>query len=311
MGMAPVAHVLFSRFFVANPKSSQWFNRDRFVLSNGHACALLYSLLHLLGYKLSMDDLKAFRQVNSLTPGHPEASHTDGVEVTTGPLGQGLANAVGLAAAQAHMAAVYNKDGLNISTNHTYVFFGDGCLMEGVASEAASLAGHLQLGNLIGIYDDNHISIDGNTNCAFTEDVVKRFEAYGWHTQVVTNGDNDYEAIYNAIAEAKKVTDKPSIIKLRTIIGYGSKQQGTHGVHGAPLKADDIAQFKTKTGLDPSKSFAVDEKVYQVYHNIAKRGAEAEQKWEALLREYAQKFPEEGKELTRRINKELPEGEAI
>ncbi|KAG9013985.1 Transketolase [Tulasnella sp. JGI-2019a] len=284
MGMAPVAHVLFSR------------------------CALLYIMLHFLGYKLSMDDLKSFRQVDSLTPGHPEASHTDGVEVTTGPLGQGFANAVGLAIAQAHMAALYNKDGFDISNNHTFVFFGDGCLMEGVASEAASLAGHLQLGNLIGIYDDNHISIDGDTNCAFTEDVNKRFEAYGWHTQTVLNGDTDFEAIYNAIVEAKKVIDKPSIIKLRTIIGYGSKQQGTHGVHGSALKADDIAQLKVKFGFDPEKKFNVDDKVYELYANIAKRGAEKEAQWEALLREYVQKFPTEGKELERRIKKELPDG---
>ncbi|EED84171.1 predicted protein [Postia placenta Mad-698-R] len=197
MGMAPVAHVLFSRFFNANPKSSKWYNRDRFVLSNGHACALQYILLHLLGYKLSMDDLKQFRQIDSLTPGHPEAGHTDGIEVTTGPLGQGFANGVGLGIAQAHMAAVYNKDGFDLINNYTYVFTGDGCLMEGVASEAASLAGHLQLGNLIYFYDDNreimsawtYISIDGDTAVAFTENVEQRFLSYGWQVLHVNDGD--------------------------------------------------------------------------------------------------------------------------
>ncbi|KAJ3525218.1 hypothetical protein NM688_g8436 [Phlebia brevispora] len=233
MGMAPAAHVLFSRFFNTNPKNSKWYNRDRFVLSNGHACALQYVLLHLLGFKLSLDDLKNFRQLDSLTPGHPEAGHTDGIEVTTGPLGQGFANGVGLGIAQAHMAAKYNKEGFDLINNYTYVFTGDGCLMEGVASEAASLAGHLQLGNLIYIYDDNHISIDGDTAVAFTENVEQRFLAYGWQVLHVDNGDSDLHAIYNAIAEARREKHKPTIIRLRTTIGFGSKQQGTHGVHGA------------------------------------------------------------------------------
>ncbi|KAG8897985.1 Transketolase [Tulasnella sp. 403] len=306
MGMAPMAHVLFSRFFVANPKSSKWFNRDRFVLSNG--CALHYILLHLLGYKLSMDDLKAFRQVDSLTPGHPEAAHTDGIEVTTGPLGQGISNAVGLAIAQTHLGATFNKEGFPVVNNYTYVFFGDGCLQEGVSSEACSLAGHLKLGNLIGFYDDNHISIDGETEVSFTEDVAKRFESYGWHVQIVKDGDNDLEAVYNAIVEARKVTDKPSIIKVHTTIGYGSKLQGTESVHGAPLKADDIVQLKAKFGFDTEAKFHVPDAVYAAYAKIGARGAEAEQKWEALLREYSQKYPEEGKELTRRINGELPAG---
>ncbi|KAG5985652.1 hypothetical protein E4U52_001090, partial [Claviceps spartinae] len=178
MGLAPAAHILFSRFLNANPKNPNWFNRDRFVLSNGHGCALQYVLLHLLGYNLTLDDLKAFRQLDSKTPGHPEAGHTEGIEVTTGPLGQGFANAVGLAIAQAHLGAVFNKDGFDLINNYTYVFTGDGCLMEGVAAEAASLAGHLKLGNLVVIYDDNHISIDGDTNVAFTEDVEQRFLSY-------------------------------------------------------------------------------------------------------------------------------------
>ncbi|CCM02873.1 uncharacterized protein FIBRA_04987 [Fibroporia radiculosa] len=308
MGMAPVSHVLFSRFFNANPKNSKWYNRDRFVLSNGHACALQYILLHLMGYKLSMDDLKQFRQLNSLTPGHPEAGHTDGIEVTTGPLGQGFANAVGLGIAQAHMAATFNKDGFDLVNNYTYVFTGDGCLMEGVASEAASLAGHLQLGNLIYFYDDNHISIDGDTAVAFTENVEQRFLSYGWQVLHVDDGDHDLEGIYNAIVEAQKVKNKPTLIRLRTTIGYGSKQQGTHGVHGAPLKADDIQALKTKFGLPADQSFYVPTETYKVYGEIAIRGAALEKKWDALLASYGQKYPKEYAELTRRIAGKLPDG---
>ncbi|KAI0646835.1 transketolase [Trametes meyenii] len=308
MGMAPVAHVLFTRFFNANPKNSKWFNRDRFVLSNGHACALQYILLHLLGYKLSLDDLKQFRQIDSLTPGHPEAGHTDGVEVTTGPLGQGFANGVGLAIAQAHLGATFNKDGFNLIDNYTYVFTGDGCLMEGVASEAASLAGHLQLGNLIAIYDDNHISIDGDTAVAFTEDVEKRFQAYGWQTLHVDNGDSDLEGIYNAIAEARKEKNKPTLVRLRTTIGFGSKQQGTHGVHGAPLKADDIQALKTKFGLPADQSFYIPKETYDIYHAVAARGAKLEAAWNNLLASYGQKYPTEYAELTRRIAGKLPDG---
>ncbi|KAI0781170.1 transketolase [Trametes elegans] len=307
MGMAAIAHVLFTRFFNANPKNSKWFNRDRFVLSNGHACALQYILLHLLGYRLSLDDLKQFRQIDSLTPGHPEAGHTDGIEVTTGPLGQGFANGVGLAIAQAHLGAVYNKDGFDLINNYTYVFTGDGCLMEGVASEAASIAGHLQLGNLIALYDDNHISIDGDTAVAFTEDVEKRFQAYGWQTLHVDNGDSDLEGIYNAIAEARKEKSKPTLIRIRTTIGYGSKQQGTHGVHGSPLKADDIQALKSKFGL-PEQAFYIPKETYDAYHEVAARGAKLEAEWNNLLGSYAQKYPNEHAELTRRIAGKLPDG---
>ncbi|KAF5330652.1 hypothetical protein D9619_005942 [Psilocybe cf. subviscida] len=308
MGMAPVSHVLFSRFLNANPKNSKWFNRDRFVLSNGHACALQYVLLHLLGYKLSLDDLKQFRQLDSKTPGHPEANHTDGIEVTTGPLGQGFANGVGLAIAQAHLGAVYNKDGFDLINNFTYVFTGDGCLMEGVASEAASLGGHLQLGNLIVIYDDNHISIDGDTAVAFTENVEQRFLAYGWQVLHVDDGDSDLEGIANAITEAKKETKKPTIIRLRTTIGYGSKQQGTHGVHGAPLKADDIVNLKNKFGFNPDQTFQVPQETYDLYSEFGKRGAALEAQWNALLAEYGKKYPTEHAELTRRIAGKLTEG---
>ncbi|KIK91435.1 hypothetical protein PAXRUDRAFT_797644 [Paxillus rubicundulus Ve08.2h10] len=315
MGMAPVAHVLFTRFFNANPKSSKWFNRDRFVLSNGlanahqrHACALQYILLHLLGYKLSMDDLKAFRQLDSLTPGHPEAHHTDGIEVTTGPLGQGFANGVGLAMAQAHLAAVYNRDHYDLINNYTYVFTGDGCLMEGVASEAASIAGHLKLGNLIVIYDDNHISIDGDTAVAFTENVEQRFLSYGWQVLHVHDGDSDLAGIYDAIATARLEKSKPTIIQLRTTIGYGSKQQGTHGVHGSPLKADDIQSLKSKFGFPPGQTFYVPEVTYGTYRAAALRGEHLESAWTALLAQYGKAYPNEHAELTRRIAGKFPGG---
>lgn len=307
MGMAPVTHVLFTRFFNANPKSSKWFNRDRFVLSNGHACALQYIVLHLLGYKLSLDDLKAFRQINSLTPGHPEAHHTDGIEVTTGPLGQGISNAVGLAIAQAHLGAVYNKEGFDLIDNYTYAFLGDGCLMEGVSSEASSLAGHLQLGNLIAIWDDNHISIDGDTIIAFTENVEQRYLAYGWQVLHVRDGDHDLEGMYNAIAEGRREKNKPTLIRLTTTIGYGSKQQGTHGIHGSPLKADDIAALKTKLGFDPSVSFHVPNEVYATWAVIGDRGSKLEAQWNSLLSSYAKAYPNEHAELTRRISGRLPD----
>ncbi|KAI6111509.1 transketolase [Pisolithus thermaeus] len=308
MGLAPAAHVLFTRFFNANPTNSKWFNRDRFVLSNGHACALQYIILHLLGYKLSIDDLKAFRQVDSLTPGHPEANHTDGIEVTTGPLGQGFANGVGLAIAQTHLGAVYNRENFDLINNYTYVFTGDGCLMEGVSSEAASLAGHLKLGNLIVIYDDNHISIDGDTAVAFTENVEQRFLAYGWQVLRVDNGDNDLSAIYNAIATAREEKGRPTIICLRTTIGYGSKQQGTHGVHGSPLKADDIQALKSKFGFPPDQSFYVPKETYAAYQAVALRGAQLEAAWVSLFAEYANVYPNEHAELARRIAGKLPEG---
>ncbi|KAH9977191.1 transketolase [Lactifluus volemus] len=308
MGMAPVTHILFTRFFNANPKSSKWFNRDRFVLSNGHGCALQYIALHLLGYKLSLDDLKAFRQINSLTPGHPEAHHTDGIEVTTGPLGQGISNAVGLAIAQAHLGAVYNREGYDLVNNYTYAFLGDGCLMEGVSSEACSLAGHLQLGNLIAIWDDNHISIDGDTAVAFTENVEQRYRAYGWQVLHVRDGDHDLESIYSAIAEARREKNKPTLIRLTTTIGYGSKQQGTHGVHGNPLKPDDLAALKTKVGFNPEISFHVPDEVYSAWAVVGERGSVFEAQWHSLLASYAKAYPNQHAELTRRIAGRLPDG---
>lgn len=307
MGLAPVAHVLFNNFLRFNPKNPEWLNRDRFVLSNGHACMLQYVLMHLYGYPYSLDDLKHFRQLHSKTPGHPEAE-MPGVEVTTGPLGQGISNAVGIAVAQKHMGARFNTPDASLIDGFTYAIAGDGCLMEGVASEAASLAGHLQLGNLIVFYDDNHITIDGDINVAFTEDVNKRFEAYGWHVLTVADGNHDLQAIHDAIVEAKKVTNKPTLIKVSTIIGFGSKNQGTHGVHGSPLKPDDIAALKERWGFDPSKSFDVPQEVYDYYSETVKKHQAEEVEWNALFDKYKSTNPELGAELQRRINKELPAG---
>jgi len=305
MGLAPLTHVLFKNFLRFNPKNPEWFNRDRFVLSNGHGCMLQYVMLHLYGYPYSIDDLKNFRKLHSKTPGHPEAE-LPGIEVTTGPLGQGISNAVGLAIAQKHLGARYNTPEASVVEGFTYTIAGDGCLMEGVASEAASLAGHLQLGNLIAFYDDNHITIDGDIKVAFTEDVLMRFESYGWHTLTVENGDSDLQAIHDAIVEAKKVTDKPTLIKITTTIGFGSKIQGTHGVHGAPLKADDIVAIKEKWGFDPSKSFDVPQEIYDLFAKTAAKGAAEEQEWNALFEQYKAQNPKKGAELQRRINKELP-----
>lgn len=304
MGMAPAAHILFSQL-KTNPKNPNWINRDRFVLSNGHAVALLYVMLHLLGYPISIDDLKEFRQLDSKTPGHPE-SETPGIDVTTGPLGQGISNAVGLAIAQANFAAKYNKPNYKISDNFTYTFFGDGCMMEGVASEACSLAGHLKLGNLIAFYDDNKISIDGSTNIAFTEDVSKRLESYGWEIIDVIDADTDYNALSNAIEKAKLSKDKPTCIKMTTTIGYGSLKEGTSGVHGSPLKPDDIIQLKKKFGFDPTKSFFVPEDVYDHYKNVALKGEKANDEWNKLFDAYCEEYPEEGEEISRRLSGKLP-----
>lgn len=308
LGLAPAAHVIFKNMKF-NPKNPDWINRDRFVLSNGHACALLYSVLHVMGYEsVGIEDLKQFRQLNSKTPGHPEFE-LPGVEVTTGPLGQGICNAVGLAIAQANFAATYNKPGFEISDNYTYAMLGDGCLQEGVSSEASSLAGHLQLGNLIAIYDDNKITIDGATNVSFTEDVVKRYESYGWEVIVVKNGDTDLEAISAAIEQAKKTTNKPTLIKLETTIGFGSLNQGTSGVHGSPLKADDIAQIKEKFGFNPTENFAVPQEVYDFYNKeVIVPGAKANAEWDALFSKYQAEFTTEGAEVARRLTGELPEG---
>jgi len=308
MGCAPMAHVLFSRFFKCNPNNSQWINRDRFVLSNGHCCALQYVLNHLLGYKITLEDLKNFRQYKSITPGHPERGVTDGIEVTTGPLGQGISNAVGLAIAQAHLAATYNRPGYDIFDNYTFAICGDGCLQEGVASEAASMAGHFKLGKLITLYDANNIQIDGDLRVQFTEDVCARFKAYGWQVLKVDDGDNDLSAIAAAIEEAKKETTKPTLIYIRTTIGYGSSNQGTPKVHGSPLKPDEVAKVKEFLGLDPTKTFDVPDDVRALYNSINSKGAEYEKEWNALFEKYAAEYPTEAKEIKRRLSGQLPEG---
>ncbi|CAN3358444.1 transketolase 1 [Diutina catenulata] len=306
LGLAPAASVIWKNMNF-NPKEPNWANRDRFVLSNGHACAMLYSLLCLYGYPLTVEDLKQFRQVGSKTPGHPEATDVPGIDITTGPLGQGVSNAVGMAIAQKQFAAHFNKPNYEISNSYTYVILGDGCLMEGVSSEACSLAGHLQLDNLICFWDDNHITIDGDTNVAFTEDVLKRYEAYGWNVLHVENGNDDINAIQKAIDDAKKTKGKPTLVKLTTTIGYGSLQQGTHGVHGAPLKADDVKQLKEKFGFNPEESFVIPSDVEKYFSDQVDENTKAFESWNKLVEKYVAEYPKEGKELTRRLANKLPE----
>eukprot|EP00474_Spongospora_subterranea_P008456 CRZ08914.1 hypothetical protein [Spongospora subterranea] len=307
LGMAPAAYVLFTKFLHATSTDSKWVNRDRFVLSNGHGCALLYSMLHLLGYNITVDDLKEFRQWESKTPGHPEYRHTHGVDCTTGPLGQGISTAVGMAMAQVHQAAVYNRPEFELFNNFTYVFCGDGCLQEGVSSEACSFAGHQKLGRLIVIYDDNKITIDGDTSLSFTEDVPKRFESYGWHTITVTNGNSDLTAIETAIMEARSVTDRPSLISLKTTIGFTSKKAGTHGVHGSPLGAEDIAQLKLASGLDPAKFFFVPESVQRLFKEVAVENKILYEQWLKRFANYHTSYPQLHSQLTRVLSEQLPE----
>jgi transketolase len=305
MGCAPMAHLLWGEFMNFNASHPKWSNRDRFVLSNGHACALLYSMLHLSGYELSVEDLQNFRQLGSQTPGHPENFVTPGVEVSTGPLGQGISNAVGLAMAERHLAATFNRDEFDVVDHYTYVICGDGCLQEGVSSEASSLAGHLGLGKLIVLYDDNLITIDGGTNLSFTEDVNMRYESYGWHTQTV--GDvSDLTSMRNAIANAKAETGRPSMIKIRTVIGHGSTMEGSHKVHGAPLSADDLGQLKTKYGFDPTASFAVLPEVKELYSARGRSDGDRYTAWQAMFAAYASAHPELAADFDRRENNALP-----
>ncbi|WP_426667343.1 transketolase [Mucilaginibacter sp. McL0603] len=308
MAIAPIGHVLWSQFMHYNPKNPHWANRDRFILSAGHACMFQYSFLYLTGYDLTMDDLKKFRQLHSKTPGHPEYGLLDGIEVTTGPLGQGFANGVGFAIAQKYLAARYNKPGFNLFDYKIYAVCSDGDLMEGVASEAASLAGHLELGNIIYIYDDNHISIEGDTDITFNEDVAKRFESYGWHVQVV-NDANDINALSNAINNAKIETSKPSIIKVRSHIAYGSPNKvDTAGAHGSPLGADELKLVKKFFGFDPEQSFVVPDEVLKYYRSCGEKGAGTEQKWNDLYKAYKEKFPELAAEYELAASGELPKG---
>jgi len=309
MGTAPMAFALWDRILRHNPKNPKWFNRDRFVLSAGHGCMLLYALLHLTGYdSMTLEDIKQFRQWGSKTPGHPETFETPGVEVTTGPLGQGISNAVGLAIAEAHLAAKFNRPGLNLVDHYTYVLMGDGCNQEGVSSEAASLAGHLGLGKLIALYDDNHITIDGDTAVSFTEDVLKRYESYGWHVQHVAEGNTDVDGIGKAIVAAKAVTDKPSLIKITTTIGYGSPNKAnTAGVHGAALGADEAEL--TRQALEWSYGpFEVPQEAYDHWRQAIGRGESAESEWNSTLASYRSQYPSEAALFERMLRGELPQG---
>ena len=296
LGAAPIAYELFANHMKHNPKNPDWANRDRFILSAGHGSMLLYSLFHLFGYgNLSMDDLKSFRQLDSKTPGHPEYGHTVGVEATTGPLGAGMGMAVGMAMAEAHMASVFNKEGFDIVDHYTFVLGGDGCMMEGISSEAFSLAGTLGLSKLIVFYDSNGISIEGSTDIAFTENVVDRMKAFGFQTIEVEDG-NDLEAIGKAIEEAKSDKNRPSFIKINTVIGYGAgKKQGTAGAHGEPLGSEALAALKSGFGFNPEESFKVDADVYENFNKINEKNAKIEEEWNKLFKEYASKYPEDAK----------------
>ena len=306
MGAAAMAYTVWTRHLRHNPKNPNWFDRDRFILSGGHGSMLLYSLLHLTGYDLSLDDLKNFRQWGSLTPGHPEYGHAPGVEVTTGPLGQGFANGVGFAIGEVHLAARFNQPDQKLINHTTYAIITDGDLMEGVASEAASLAGHLKLGKMIYLYDDNHISIDGSTELAFTEDRAARFESYGWHVQTVKDG-NDVKVIDAAIRMAK-ADPRPSIILCRTIIGFGApNKQGTHGVHGSPLGDEELAAAKENLSWPKEPRFHIPDDVLEHYREAVPRGREYEADWKMRLEAYGRIAPKKGKELERRILGRLPE----
>jgi transketolase len=300
LGCAPIAYLLFHKMMKHNPAHFKWPDRDRFVLSNGHASALLYATLHLSGYKVTLDDLKSFRQWHSKTPGHPESGETEGVEVTTGPLGQGFGMAVGMAIAEKHLAAVYNKPGHEIVNHHTYVLCGDGDLMEGISHESGSLAGTLGLGKLIVLYDDNLISLDGPTKWSYTEDVLERFEAYHWHVQRVGDG-NDLNAIEAAIEAAKAETGRPSLIAVRTVIGFGSPKAGTNKVHGEALGAADAAATKKYFGFPEDQSFYVPEDALKNWRQAMDRGQEAEAEWKKRFDAYAAEYPELAEQFKRAV----------
>lgn len=308
MGLASVGHVLWADAMNYNPNDANWPNRDRFILSNGHSCLLQYIYLFLTGYNLTLEDLKQFRQLHSKTAGHPEYGLVEGVEVTTGPLGQGFANGVGFAIAQKYLASRYNKPGFDIFDYHIFTICSDGDMMEGITSEAASLAGSLGLGNMIYLYDDNHISIEGETDITFREDVAKRFEAYLWHVQVIEDG-NDVEAIAKAIENAKAETTKPSLIKVRTHIAYGSPNKiDKASSHGAPLGEEEVKLTKKNLGFDPDKSFVVPQDVVDYYRNCAKRGIELEKKWQKLFKDYSEKYPDLAAEINANQQRKIPEG---
>lgn len=306
MGMADIAKVVWRRHLRHNPKNPQWFNRDRYVQSNGHGSMLIYALLHLTGYDLSMDDIRDFRQLHSRTPGHPEYGYTPGVETTTGPLGQGVANAVGMAIAEKALAAEFNKPGFNIVDHHTWLFLGDGCLMEGISHEACGLAGTLKLGNLIAIWDDNGISIDGHVEGWFAEDTAARFRAYGWHVIEGVDG-HDPEEVDAAVREAKSVTDKPSLLCCKTIIGFGSPNKAnSHDCHGSALGADEVALVRERLQW-PYAPFEIPGEIYAAW-DATEKGAQVQQEWDALFADYAKQWPELAAEFTRRMKGDLPAG---
>ncbi len=307
LGCAPMAYLLYRKLMKHNPANSHWADRDRFVLSNGHASALLYSSLYLAGYKLTMDDLKGFRQWGSKTPGHPEAGEADGVEVTTGPLGQGIAMAVGMAIAEKHLAAVYNKPGFEIVNHHVFAMCGDGDLMEGVSHEAAAMAGMMGLGKLIFLYDDNLISLDGPTSLSYNDDVPRRFEAYHWHVQRVADG-NDLNALEAAIEAAKAETSKPSLIAVRTVIGYGSPKAGTSKVHGEALGAEATAATKRFFGFPDDKNFYVPDDALANWRKAVDRGKQAEADWKKLFEGYRSQYPELAAEFERTQGRKLKTG---
>lgn len=308
MALAPIGDVLWTKVMNYNSENPEWPNRDRFILSAGHACMLQYCFLYLTGYDVTLDDLKNFRQLHSKTAGHPEHGLLAGIEVTTGPLGQGFANGVGMAIAQQYMASRYNKPGFDLFDYKIYAICSDGDIMEGVSSEAASLAGHLKLGNLIYIYDDNKITIEGDTSLTFNEDVAERFHAYGWHVQSVADG-NDTEAIHTAIVNAQKETEKPSLIKVRTHIGFGSPNKvNTAAAHGSPLGKDEVKLVKENFGFDPEKSFVVADEVLDYYRGKGKAGIKKEQDWKELYSKYKEKYPSEAAEYELLSSGKLPEG---
>ena len=298
LGCAPIAYLLYHKYMRHNPKNARWSNRDRFVLSNGHASALLYGVLHLTGYNVSIEDLQQFRQWGSKTPGHPERGDTDGVEVTTGPLGQGFGMGVGLAMAEKHLAALYNRPGFNVVDHYTYGLCSDGDLMEGISHETASLAGTLGLGKLIYLYDDNLISLDGPTELSFTEDVLKRFEAYHWHVQMVKDG-NDLEAISNAIEAAQQATDRPSLIAVRTVIGYGSPKAGTNKAHGEALGAEAVRATKKNLGWPEDKTFYVPDDARNNWLQAVEKGAKTESDWNAMFAKFKVAHPDVAAEFER------------
>ena len=307
MGAAPAAYALWAKNMRMNPADPKWDDRDRFVLSAGHGSALLYSLLHLFGYNITIDDLKNFRQLDSNTPGHPEYDIERGIETASGPLGQGIAGAVGMAIAETYLAAQFNRPGYDGVNRYTYALCGDGCLMEGVSAEAASLAGTLKLGKLVVLYDCNNITIEGDTCTSFTEDVLKRFEAYGWQTITVEDG-NDVDAIDKAIKEAKAEADKPSIIKIMTKIGYGApNKQGKASAHGEPLGEEEIVLAKENLGWEYKEDFYVPEQVKENISDITKAGAETEKEWKAVFEAYAKEYPELAEQWNNWHNGELPD----